>query len=114
MSERTRLQTVEEVLGLVGDDHTFWTVSFTKRTNGEERTFTGRRHVRRHLRGGTLPYNRREKRLVGIWIPEQHRRENQKDNGYRNIPVEGIHELKAHGRVWDVEDGYATERKTAE
>ncbi len=108
MSDK-KLVTVEDVLSLVGDDGTFWTVRFTKRTTKEERTMTGRRGVRKHLKGGTLKYNAKDKRLVGFWIPEDQRREDGKDNGYRMIPVEGIHELKAHGRRWLVENGVATE-----
>ena len=109
MTDTQQLVTVEDVLSLVGDDGTFWNVRFIKRTTGEERTMTGRRGVKKYVKGGGLKYSRKEKRLVGFWIPEDQRREDGKDNGYRNIPVEGILELKAHGRRWKVENGVATE-----
>ncbi len=102
-------RTVEDILQLTGNDGTFWTVKFIKRSNGQDRVMTGRRGVRKHRKGGSLPYDPNAKRLVGIWIPEEHRRDNDKDNGYRMIPVEGIYELRAHGRVWNVDNGLATD-----
>ena len=67
------------------------TVRFIKRTNGEERTLTGRLGVKKYLRGGPAAYNFAEKGLISIY---------EMDNGYRCVPVESILELRAGGEVF--------------
>lgn len=111
MKKQISLKSIQDVLGLIGNDTTFKSVTFTKRTNGESRKLNGLCRVRKHLSGGSLAFDKQDKNLLGFWIPKVNRRENQKNNGYRLIPVEGINELRAHGRRWAVKDGIATQVK---
>lgn len=86
-----------------------FTVTFTKRTTGEERTLQGRFGVKKDLKGGTMKYNPRDKGLFIMWITEESRRNDGKDQGYRAIPAQDISYLAAHGRKFVVADGYARE-----
>lgn len=84
-------------------------VTFTKRSTGEERRVTGRFGVTKDLKGGNLAYDPRAKGLVIMWINEECRRNDGKDNGYRAIPVDAISEIVAHGRKFTAADGFAKE-----
>jgi hypothetical protein len=86
-----------------------FTVTFTKRSTGEERTLQGRFGVTRDLKGGTMKYNPRDKGLFVMWITEDTRRNDGKDNGYRAIPADSISYLAAKGRKFVVSDGLAKE-----
>ena len=45
----------------------FFTVTFTKRTDGSIRTLNGRLGVRKHLKGGDLPYDAAAKELLPVY-----------------------------------------------
>jgi hypothetical protein len=61
-------------------------------------------------KGGKKAYDFDEKNVLGVWIPEQDRREDGKDKGYRVVPCENVTVLKAHGKVWSVESGVLVEQ----
>ena len=77
----------------------FFSVEFIKRTSGELRKMVCRGGVQKHLVGGTLKYNPKEKNLIGVWDSMV---ENPK-KAYRMIAVEGIKVIKASGREYKVE-----------
>lgn len=84
-----------EVPRIVADcGHRFFTVRFVKRTTGEERTMNCRRMVRKHLRGGESAYNFDERKLVSVFDVQR--------GGYRCFPIDGVRELRAHGKRYEV------------
>lgn len=117
--------TPEAVRALTGEDGTFFRIGFHKRpkalgkralargevqpTQGEYREMTCRFGVRAHLKGGPKAYDFESKNLLGVWIPEQDRRPDGKDNGYRAVPCESVVLLKAHGKTYRVNDGVLVE-----
>lgn len=125
----TKILTPSDVRKLTGEDGTFFRIGFHKRPKklskadiafgavqpkiGEYREMTCRFGVKTHLKGGKAAYDFNAKNLLGVWIPDQDRREDGKDNGYRVVPCENVTVLKAHGKVWKVEDGVLTEQTDA-
>ncbi len=106
-----RTYDIFDLVDLLQEDGLFFNVAFTKRTTGEERRLTGRFGVTKDLKGGEMAYNPRDKGLFVMWITEETRRNDGKDNGYRAIPADAISELTAHGRTFTVVDGVAREVK---
>ena len=121
--------TPKDIRELTGDGGAFFRIGFTKRpkalgkraiaagevqaTEGEYREMTCRFGVRKDLstgeKAGSKAYDFNEKNVLGVWIPEQDRREDGKDKGYRVVPCENVKVLKAHGKVWNVADGVLVE-----
>jgi len=60
----------------------FFSVTFIKRSNGEERTMVCRTGVKKHLKGGELGYIPSEKELAVVF--------DQQKQGYRTIPLEAV------------------------
>ena len=85
---------VESTIRENADDGRFFTVCFTKRTTGEERVMNARLGVKKHLRGGELKFDPKEKNLLICY--------DAKSNGYRSIPLEAVHWVKAGGREYHV------------
>ena len=102
--------TPQDIRDLTGNGGEFFRVGFIKRTDGSYREMTCRFGVRKELKGGDRAYDFDKKNVLGVWIPEQDRREDGKDKGYRVIPCENVKVLKAHGKVWNVEDGKFVEQ----
>jgi hypothetical protein len=122
--------TPNDVRELTGTGGEFFRIGFNKRpkplgkralaagqvqpTKGEYREMTCRFGVQKDLsdgpKGGKKAYDFDEKNVLGVWIPEQDRREDGKDKGYRVVPCENVTVLKAHGKVWSVEDGVLVEQ----
>jgi len=77
--------------------NSFFSVSFTKRSDGEFRKITCRQGVKIDMPGAPwrLPYNLSERNLISVF--------GTKENGYRSIPIEGILEIKIRGKVYKVE-----------
>ena len=111
---------IQELLGTF-DTSKWFSMTFVKRgkkpkkgeTTGEGagdlrtiRCITG---VKKHLKGGSLGYDAKEKGLVIVWIIEPDRRPGGKDNGYRAIPVEGIIGLVAEGTRYGIVNGLVEE-----
>jgi len=121
--------TPNDVRELTGTGGAFFRIGFTKRpkplgkralaagqvqpTEGEYREMTCRFGVRKDLstgeKAGQKAYDFEEKNVLGVWIPEQDRREDGRDKGYRVVPCENVKVLKAHGKVWNVEGGELVE-----
>lgn len=103
-------QDVREVL----DINQFFRVRFVKRSKKKDaapevREMTARLSVKKHLKGGSRPYNAKSKNLLVCWVPEQDRREGGKDNGYRSIACENIEWIKARGLCFEQQDGTLVE-----
>ena len=101
--------TPQDIRDLTGNGGEFFRIGFVKRTTGEYREMTCRFGVRKELKGGEKAYDFEAKNLLGVWIPEQDRREDGKDTGYRVVPCETVQVLKAHGKVFNVVDGKLVE-----
>lgn len=75
-----------------GTNGRLFSVRFTKRTTGEERLLVGRLGVKKHLRGGRLPYNPRSHNLLIVFDVQK--------EGYRAVPLDAIYEIRADGEVY--------------
>lgn len=98
------------------DSNEFFRVRFVKRSKKKDaapevREMTARLGVKKHLKGGSRPYDAKSNNLLGCWIPEQDRRDGGKDNGYRVIPCENIEWIKARGLFFKQQDGTLVEVK---
>lgn len=122
--------TPQDIRELTGTGGEFFRIGFTKRpkaltkreiaagkvqpTEGEYREMTCRFGVRKDLstgpKAGQKAYDFEEKNVLGVWIPEQDRREDGKDKGYRVVPCENVKVVKAHGKVFVVENGELVEQ----
>lgn len=91
---------VENVLSIVGDNHEYFSVTFIKRTNGEERTLNCQRGVRKHLKGGSKAYSFTSKGLISVWCPKEIGKHGPNDRGYRCFPADAVKEIRAKGNVW--------------
>jgi len=125
----SKILTPSDIRELTGNGGEFFRIGFTKRpkplgkraiaagqvqpTEGEYREMTCRFGVQKDLsdgpKGGQKAYDFDAKNVLGVWIPEQDRREDGKDKGYRVVPCENVKVLKAHGKVWNVEGGILVE-----
>ena len=129
MDMNKTILTPADVRKLTGEDGTFFRIGFYKRPKpltkteiksgliqdkkGEYREMTCRFGVKTHLKGGKAAYDFNAKNLLGVWIPDQDRRPDGKDNGYRVVPCENVTVLKAHGNVWNVDGGVLIEATDA-
>ncbi len=100
---------LKDVLGTYTE---IFSVKYIKRTDGSERKHRCFRKVQKHLKGGERAYDFDEKNLVGVWIPEEDRRENDRGNGYRAVPAENIIEVRAGGKVFQTAGGHLIQVKT--
>lgn len=66
----------------------FFTAKFTKK-NGEERTINGRVGVKKHLKGGVMPYSAKD---YGIVVVHENKT-NDKPGGYKAIKLDSLIEL---------------------
>ena len=109
MQQVTRKSLVSIINGVGGR---FFSVTFTKRTTGEQRVMLARRGVKVGLVGGPLKYDPREKNLVmvvdvalynkGVTCgvdPVDSARQSR-----RSIPLEAISSLRFGGEEYSVED----------
>lgn len=76
----------------------FATVTFIKRTTGEERKMNCRIGVTKHLAGGQKAFDDAEKNLITVFDTEK--------NHYRSINCDSIRHVKAHGKEWDYQTGW--------
>ena len=73
-----------------------FTCKFLKRTTGQERVLVGKLGVTEFLKGGELPYDKKEKNLISVYDIE--------NNGYRMIPIDGIVSVTVGDKVYSDED----------
>lgn len=66
-------------------------VEFIKRTTGELRLMNCRTGVKKHLKGGTQPYDPKAYNLLTVF--------DMVSGGYRTIPIDGITRIKVNG-IW--------------
>lgn len=71
-----------------------FTITFIKRGDGTQRVLTGRMGVKSYLKGGVLPYNPSEKRLIIIF--------DMVKRAYRAIPFDNITSFKYQNKTWIV------------
>ena len=75
-----------------------FSVTFTKRTTGEERKIVGRTGVRKGVTGTGLRYNPANRDLLTIWdngkVPNA---QGEKSEGHKSIPMNDIKEVRAGG-----------------
>ena len=76
----------------------FFSTKFIKRTNGEIRDMVCRGNVTKHLKGGELAFNPKEKNLVVVW--DATIEDNSK--AYRMINLDSILEVKLEGVSYEV------------
>ena len=72
----------------------FFTVTFSKRTDGSIRTLNGRLGVRKHLKGGNLPYDAASKELLPVFDTQK--------GEYRMIDLRSIISAKIGGKDYIV------------
>jgi hypothetical protein len=92
MKKITNIQAANLIANAKGDK--FFTVTFNKRTTGEQRTMNCRKGVTKALQGGVAAYDFKERDLVCVYDVQA--------AGYRSIPLEGITEVKMEGEVYQV------------
>ena len=97
VAESKRVTQAEAAGMLYSSDGRMVTVTFNKRGNGEERTITGRRGVKKHLTGGVLNYDPMKHKLIGIFEMGH-----EDGKGYRMINALGITQLKIERDVFEV------------
>jgi hypothetical protein len=69
-----------------------FSVTFIKRTTGEERTMVCRVGVKSYLRGGSKTFNDTEKGLLTVFDMQK--------KGYRSIPLDAIIKVKVNKEVF--------------
>lgn len=84
------LQITAELLSSLEDGKIFG-VTFIKRTDGSPRTMSCRRGASVNIQGVGQSFDPAEHSLLTVFSCN--------DEGYRNIPLDSITELKHHGRV---------------
>ncbi len=131
----TKILTRKDILDLTGDG-TFFSVEFNKRpkqlgvralargevqpTEGEYRVYpTCRVGVKKYVTGVGKKFSDEDKNLVTVFVfkdgikLDDRTKMTAETGGYRTIPCENVTVLKAHGKVWTVEDGALVEATNA-
>ncbi len=71
-----------------------FSVSFTKRSDGQRRDMQARFQVKSHLKGGKQAYNQADQALLSVF--------DMAKAGYRNINLLGLLELTIKGQRYEV------------
>ncbi len=71
-----------------------FSVSFTKRADGERRDMQARFAVKNHLKGGKQPYKPADQALMTVF--------DMAKGGYRNINLLGLLEVTINGQRYEV------------
>mgnify|MGYP006273575019 CR=1 FL=1 len=72
----------------------FFTVVFTKRSTGEVRKMRATTNYAKHLKGGTLNYDAKQKSLIPVWDLDK--------KAFRSIPTDSVTEIHANGNQYQV------------
>lgn len=70
----------------------WFTVDFTKRTNGELRTINGRIDAKKYVKGNYYNFEPRNYNLYPVYVASL--------DEYRLIPLEGVKSIRANKRVY--------------
>lgn len=89
---------VNKVMDLVGTK--IFTVTFTKK-DGSIRVMNAKRGVKKHLKGGELPYDPIEHNLMTVFDMQL--------GEYRTVNTTKIQEIKAEGKIYNFVDGELVE-----
>ena len=85
-----------------------FSITFTKRTDGEERTIVGRTGVRSGVNGTGLRYTPADRDLITIWdngkVPNA---QGEKSQGHKSIPLNDIKRVHAGGAAFRVQPHYS-------
>lgn len=84
-----------DYLDKLTDTGKIFSVVFTKRTTGEERTMVARRGVAKGVTGKGMKFDMREKNLINVY--------DMKKKDYRFFNVETVKQIKANGEVYKFE-----------
>ena len=76
----------------------FFTVTFTKRTNGKTRVMNCRKNVKKYLKGGDRAYDPKPKKLAFVYDVQIEDR----TKAYRAIPLDAILHVKMAGQEYIV------------
>ena len=87
------------------DDAGFFSVTFTKRTDGSERKLCGLRNVKKHLAGGPPAYVPKQKGLMVLWSQTDVGKHGPNDKGYRSFGIDSITSMVVNGQIWINRDG---------
>lgn len=74
----------------------FFSVVFQKRTDGSIREMVCRFNVKKHLKGGELAFELKEKQLSVVWSRDA--------NGYRMINLPGLIKLRMKGKEYWIQE----------
>ena len=78
---------IRRIIQTLGENGKIFTVTFIKRSTGEERTMNARLYVTKHLKGGSKSYDDSAKKLLTVY--------DMQVQGYRCIPLDAV--LKING-----------------
>lgn len=88
VSKEEAIKVIEDTKGKI------FTVVFIKRSDGTERIMNARLGVKSRLKGGTLPYSPKEKRLIPVF--------DLKKDEYRMINTDTIKMVKVGNNIYNV------------
>ena len=91
MNTIVRTEVGQFLRGLKGK---FFTVEFTKRTNGEHRVMRCSTNYQSHLQGGSLAYSPDDKGLFIVWSMDA--------KGFRSIPLDTVTLIRANHKEFKV------------
>lgn len=77
------------------EDGRIFRVTFVK-SDGSERVMVARLGVKKHLKGGSKPFDDADKNLITCFDLQK--------QGYRSFRVDRVLELKEHGQVHDLRE----------
>jgi hypothetical protein len=86
---------IKEVMELLGE-RTFFSVTFIKKDN-TIRVLNGLTGVKKHLKGGELPYDPIAKGLIPVYDVQS--------EGYRMVNSQTVLEIKSDKKVYTIKDG---------
>jgi len=86
---------IKEVMELLGE-RTFFSVTFIKKDNSI-RVLNGLTGVKKHLKGGELPYDPIAKGLIPVYDVQS--------EGYRMVNSQTVLEIKSDKKVYTIKDG---------
>lgn len=86
---------IKEVMELLGE-RTFFSVTFIKKDNSI-RVLNGLTGVKKHLKGGKLPYDPIAKGLIPVFDVQS--------EGYRMVNSQTVLEIKSDKKIYTIKDG---------